>query len=78
MGEPIVELLPVRPRFFLHKYILPFVIDFLYAVYGLEQIPVRILCILQGKQKLRPENLLVFLELLLFIYLSPSISVRKH
>lgn len=76
MGEPLVEMLPVRPKSNFHKYILPVIIELMYLIYGIEQIPIRITSILQGKQKLRPENLIVLLELAIAVILSPSIWVK--
>ncbi|ODM92570.1 Cytochrome b5-related protein [Orchesella cincta] len=72
LGEPMVEMLPIRPKSFLHKYIMPFVIDSLYGVYGLVQVAIRIISLLQGKQKVRLENALVILELVIFMRLAPT------
>lgn len=76
MGEPIVEMLPLREKNFVNKYIIPVVVDVLYTLYGIEQIPMRFIAIIQGKQSFRPENLIVFLELLLFSYIAPTIWVK--
>ncbi|CAL8110466.1 unnamed protein product [Orchesella dallaii] len=73
LGEPMIEMLPIRPKYFIHKYIMPFVIDTLYGVYGLLQIVFRIISVLQGKQRIRPENLLVILQLFIFMQLAPTL-----
>lgn len=77
MGEPIVEMLPLRDKNFVNKFIIPLVVDSLYTLYGIEQVPMRFVAILQGKQKFRPENLIVFLELLVFTYIAPTIWVKS-
>lgn len=75
LGEPVVEMLPVRPKLFSHKYIVPYIIDTLYAIFGPLEVLFRAAAIWKGKQKFRPENLIVILELLILMWLAQNISV---
>lgn len=81
LSEPLVEFLPSRPKNFVQKYIAVFYVEAIYLLYGLSQIIVRALSIIQGKQRLRPENLLIFLELSIFMTIAPShkvITIHHH
>jgi hypothetical protein len=78
LGEPLVEMLPSRKKNFIQKYVAVFYAEPLYLLYGLSQILVRAISIIQGKQKIRRENLLIFLELAIFLLISPSYMVHIY
>lgn len=76
LAEPLVEMLPVRKRNGLQSYGGMIYSHILYSLHMITDLFKRPMSIYKGKQKWRPENLLIYVELILFIIVAPSVQVR--
>jgi len=68
----MIEMLPSRPKNWIQRNFSFIYYHILIAAQSTTDIPKRAFDLCSGKAKLRPENLIPFLELLIFIYIAPT------
>lgn len=78
LGEPLVEMLPLRERNSLQSYGGMIYVHILYSLHMISDLFKRPISIYKGKQKLRPENLLIYVELIIFVIIAPSVQVHIY
>lgn len=75
LAEPLIKYLPTRSKNFLQKYCAPFYGPVLFMAFSMTQLVCRCGRFLSGKQEIRPENLMIFLEFAIALILAPSLLV---
>lgn len=75
--EPFLEMLPSRPKNFFQRYGSLVYAHLIYCVMMPQDCLKRIHLWYVGKTKPRPENFIILLELLTYIYFAPSVWVSS-
>ncbi|OXA47486.1 cytochrome b5-related protein [Folsomia candida] len=71
-AEPLIQWLPSPSKNFVQKYLAPIYFYGLYAIFTLTQLIGRIRSIVLGKQAVRPENFIIFVEFGIIFMLSET------
>lgn len=75
IAEPLIKWLPNPTKNFVQKFLAPCYFYFLYCIFMLTQLIGRIISVAKGKQKLRWENGIIFLELGMMLMTAPTVWV---